>query len=50
MPRLRDSKSGAVVSVSAETAARLGGEWEPADTPAKKAAKKAPEKSAANKK
>jgi hypothetical protein len=45
MPRLRDSKSGAVVSVSAETAARLGGEWEPAE----KAAKKAPAKKAAAK-
>lgn len=44
MPRLRNTKTGAVVSTSAETAARLGSEWEPADkvSPAKKtAAKKA---------
>jgi hypothetical protein len=42
MPRLRNTKSGAVVSVSAETAAQLGGEWEPVEKPAKKApAKKA---------
>ena len=40
MPRLRNTKSGAVVSVSAETAARLDAEWEPADKP-KAAAKKA---------
>lgn len=37
MPRLRNTKSGAVVSVSTETAARLGGEWEPVEKPAKKA-------------
>jgi len=41
MPRLRHSKSGAVVSVSAETAARLGGGWEPAETAKKEPAKKA---------
>ena len=43
MPRLRNTKTGAVVSTSDETAARLGGEWEPAD----KAAPKAPAKKAA---
>ena len=42
MPRLRNTKSGAVVSVTDEKAARLGGEWELADKPAPKApAKKA---------
>jgi hypothetical protein len=44
--RLRHIKSGAVVSVSAKTAAQLGGEWEPVEKPAKKApAKKAAAKS-----
>lgn len=37
MPRLRNIQSGAVVSCSDETAARLGSEWEPADKPAPKA-------------
>lgn len=42
MGRLRNVKSGAVVSVTDEKAARLGAEWEPVDLPAKKApAKKA---------
>lgn len=43
MPRLRNTKSGAVVSVSEDKVARMGSEWEPADSaPAKKvAAKKA---------
>lgn len=43
--RLRNVNSGAVVSCSEETAARLGGEWKPADdepaksrTPRKRAA------------
>lgn len=40
MPRLRNIHSGAVVSVSSETAARLGGEWESVEKPAKKAAAK----------
>lgn len=31
MPRLRNTLTGAVVSCSDETAARLGGEWVPAD-------------------
>lgn len=31
MPRLRNIQSGAVVSCSDETAARLGSEWRPAD-------------------
>lgn len=44
MPRLRNTKTGAVVSCSDETAARLGGEWESAD----KAAPKAPAKKAAS--
>jgi transcription elongation factor len=38
MPRLRNIQTGAVVSVSDETAALLDGEWEPAE----KAAPKAP--------
>lgn len=42
MPRLRNTKTGAVVSTSDETAARLGSEWEQADKPTPKApAKKA---------
>jgi len=51
MPRLRNVQSGAVVSVSDETAARLGSEWEPAEkvepvkkAPAKKAAASKTEK------
>jgi len=44
MPRLRHNKTGAVVSCSDETAARLGSEWEPADKPTPK---KAPAKKAA---
>jgi len=35
MPRLRSIQSGAVVSCSDETAARLGSEWIPADAPEK---------------
>ena len=46
MPRLRNIKSGAVVSCSEETARRLGVEWESADkAPAKAPSKKAPRKS-----
>lgn len=43
MPRLRNVQTGAVVSCSDETAARLGSEWVPADkpTPTKVAVKKA---------
>lgn len=43
MPRLRNSQTGAVVSCSDETAARLGGEWVAADeaAPAKAPTKKA---------
>ena len=48
MARLRNTKSGAVVSVSDEKAVRLGAEWEPADKPAP--AKKAPAKKAASRK
>ena len=40
MPRLRNIQSGAVVSVSDETAARLGAEWAPAEEPKKAPAKK----------
>lgn len=32
MPRLRNIQSGAVVSCSDETAARLGGEWQAVST------------------
>lgn len=36
MPRLRNGQTGAVVSCSDETAARLGSEWSPVDSaPAK---------------
>ena len=45
MPRLRNIQSGAVVSCSDETAARLGPGWVPADEPPKKA----PAKPAASK-
>ncbi len=41
MPRLKNSKSGAIVSVSDEKAELLGAEWVPVEakkTPAKKAA------------
>ena len=31
MPRLRNVNTGAVVSCSEETAARLGSEWEPVE-------------------
>lgn len=43
MPRLRNIKSGAVISVTDEKAARMGAEWEPADkaTPKKSAPRKA---------
>lgn len=47
MPRLRSVQSGAVVSTSVETAARLGTEWVDADKPEPKKApakKKAAEK------
>lgn len=45
MPRLRNTQSGAVVSVSAETAARLGAEWQPVKSePAKKTASAAKSK------
>lgn len=46
MPRLRNAQSGAVVSCSQETAARLGSEWHPVEV----AEKKAPAKKAAAKK
>lgn len=44
MARIRNTKSGAVVSVSDEKAARMGGEWEPVEAP------KAPAKKSASKK
>ncbi len=34
MVRLRNTKSGAIVSVTEEKATRLGAEWESADKPA----------------
>jgi len=40
MPRLRNTKTDAVVSCSDETAARMPSEWEPADKPAPKATAK----------
>jgi hypothetical protein len=45
MPRLRNVQSGAVVSVSDETAARLGAEWQPADEKKATAKKSSPKKS-----
>jgi hypothetical protein len=57
MPRLRDIQTGAVVSVSDETAARLDGGWVPAESvepvkkaPAKRAARKPAVKRTAAKK
>jgi hypothetical protein len=49
MPRLRNIKSGVVVSCSDTTAARLGSEWQPADSP-KAADKPAPARKAVAKK
>ena len=48
MPRLRNTNSGAVVSVSDEKVARMGAEWVSADKP--EPAKKAPAKKADAKK
>jgi hypothetical protein len=47
MARLRNVQSGAVVSCSEETAARLGSEWEPADTEPEQVAKRTVAKKAA---
>lgn len=42
MARLRNTKSGAIVSVADEKVDRMGSDWEPADKPAPKTpAKKA---------
>lgn len=49
MPRLHNIKTGAVVSCSDETAARLGSEWEAAAKPSPKPVAKAPAKKAAAK-
>ena len=56
MPRLRDIHTGAVVSVSDETAAGLDGEWEAAEktapvtkAPAKRVARKPATKTVAKK-
>ena len=47
MPRLRNVQTGAVVSCSDETAARLGSEWAPVEQEAKATPRKrAPRKSA----
>ena len=42
MPRLRNVQSGAVVSVTAEKAARLGSEWAPIVVPTPEPKKPAP--------
>ena len=42
MPRLRNASTGAVVSGSDETAARLGSQWQPEREPKKAPAKPAP--------
>lgn len=47
MPRLRNIQSGAVVSCSDETAARLGSEWVAADDRKAAASPKSPAKKAA---
>ena len=47
MPRLRNVQSGAVVSCSEETAARLGAGWVPADAEQPKAAPRTAKKAAA---
>ena len=49
MARLRNIKSGVVVSVSDEKAARLGGEWEPADKAPAPVKKTVAKKAAASK-
>lgn len=41
MPRLRHTKTGAIVSVSEEKVARLGSEWESVEAPKRAPAKKA---------
>jgi hypothetical protein len=41
MPRLRDARTGVVVSVDDATASGLGAAYEPADEPKKAPAKKA---------
>ena len=45
MPRLRNTKTGAIVSVPDEKVARMGDEWESVDKPEPK---KAPAKKAAS--
>ncbi|MBF6133505.1 hypothetical protein IU501_10890 [Nocardia otitidiscaviarum] len=42
MPRLRNTVTGVVVSVSDDTAARLGREWRPADSAPKPQASRPP--------
>ena len=37
MPRLRNTKSGAIISVADEKVARMGSDWEPAGKPTSKA-------------
>ena len=49
MPRLRSTKSGAVVSCSEATAASLGAEWEPVDKPAPAAKKTTAKKASSSK-
>lgn len=44
MPRLRNARTGVVVNVTDETAARLMGAWEKADKPAPKHAQAEGEK------
>lgn len=40
MPRFRSSRTGSVVVTDAETATRMGPEWEAADEPKKSTTKK----------
>lgn len=44
MPRLRNIQTGAVISCSDETAARLDSQWEPAEKPAPEVTKKTTKK------
>lgn len=44
MPRLRNVNTGAVMSVSDETASRLGSEWVPAEKPAEPVKRGRPKK------
>lgn len=48
MPRLRHAVTGVVVSVSEDTATRLGNEWEPAEATTAPARKRPPRRAPAS--